>query len=186
MIDGPAAFVQLAAWPGPEQLSLPEQLGLPGFVRGEWHDDDPVPLGIEPVEPPDAPAALDCVATVVTDASHRLEVSSPRVRWFRPRPVQEPVRSYSQVLGVVLPWQRAIWLNIGYGSPQSLATTTAHEVVHHWQLLRRGRWLDDLEFDEREAEAQRRAAVLVPKGTYRTPRGRKGDAWFEPARRRYG
>ena len=183
MIDGSAAFEQLAAWPGAKQLCLPERLGLPGSVRGQRDDD--VALGIEPVEPPDAPAALDCVATVVTDASHRLEVSSPRVRWFRPRPVQEPVRSYSQVLGVVLPWQRAIWLNIVYSSPQSLATTTAHEVVHHWQLLRRGRWLDDLEFEEREAEAQRRADVLVPRGTYRTPRGRKRDAWFEPERRRY-
>jgi Zn-dependent peptidase ImmA (M78 family) len=74
---------------------------------------------------------------------------------------------------------------VDFVSAQSLATTVAHEVVHYWQDHRRGRCFDAEEHSMRERETRRRANLLVPKGTYRTPRGRKQDAWFEPAPRRY-
>jgi hypothetical protein len=176
---------QTLLFPGPEQLCLAEQLTLldPAELGGHG---DVVPKGIMPVAPPDAPAALRCVEQVVADASARLAVATPRIGWFRPVPVPDGEESYEHVRGMVFGGQRTIWLTVRYRSPQQLARTAAHEVVHRWQFVRRGSAIDDLEHEEREREAQRRAEVLVPKGMFPTPRGRKRDAWFEPSRRRYG
>ena len=76
-----------------------------------------------------------------------------------------------------------VWLNVDYRTPEDLARTVAHEVVHHWQCMTRGECLDDLEHDEREREAECRADVLIPEGSIRLPSGTERDAWFEPARR---
>ena len=113
------------------------------------------------------------------------ECSGLRVHWYRPMPVADIAKSYEYVRGFILPGRRTVWLSVGYRSPNDLAQTVAHEVVHQWQDIRRGPTIDELEHTEREGEAQRRAEALVPKGRFRTPRGKKRDAWFEPARRRY-
>jgi hypothetical protein len=177
-------YEQLPAWPDPRRLCLPEQLMLPIAVPEHRLMDTNAPAGVEPVEPPDAPAAIACVDEVLAEVRKELGVSELRVRWYHPSPVPDGEKSYLFVLGFIQPGSRAIWLNVGYASPHDLARTVAHEVVHQWQDIRRGPDLDALEFDEREGEAQRRAEVLVPKGRFRTPRGKKRDAWFEPARRR--
>jgi hypothetical protein len=176
---------QLPVFPGPEQLCLPEQLTLPVAPAERGSVPDAVPSGVEPVEPPDAPAALECVARVLTESCAALDVTTPRVRWYRPAggPGIFDEGSYWWVRGFHYPGERVIWLHVGYASAQDLATTVAHEVVHYWQDRRRGRYLDEVEHAEREREARRRAHLLVPKGTFPTPRGRKRDAWFTPARR---
>ena len=74
------AAIQLIMWPGPEQLHLPDQLALPDSMQPL---DDRVPAGAKPVQPPDAPAAIECVARVLAETCAVLGVSVPRVRWFR-------------------------------------------------------------------------------------------------------
>ena len=178
-------FEQLAAFPGPKQLCLPEQLTLPLVPAERGSVPDDVPSGVEPVEPPDAPAALGCVARVLTETSAALGVTTPRVRWYRPAAGHRifDEGSYGWVRGFHNHGERVIWLNVRYPSAQELATTVAHEVVHYWQDQRRGRCLDEVEHAEREREARRRAHLLVPKGAFPTPRGRKRDAWYAGARR---
>jgi len=178
-------YDQLSAWPSPEQLCLPEQLMLPVVVSEGRPPTTPLPAGIEPVEPPDAPAAIDCVSEVLAEVSRKLGVSGLRVRWYRSVPTPTGEMPYGQIQGFIVNGHRAVWLNVGYRDPLELARTVAHEVVHQWQYVRRGPCLDELECSEREGEARRREKVLVPKGRFRTPRGKKRDAWFEPARRRY-
>jgi hypothetical protein len=176
---------QLAAFPGPEQLCLPKQLTLPVVPAERGSVPDAVPSGADPVEPPDAPAALECVARVLTETCAALGVTTPRVRWYRPAggPGIFDEGSYWWVRGFHNHGERVIWLHVGYASAQELATAVAHEVVHYWQDARPGRCLDVVEHAEREREARRRARLLVPKGTFPTPRGRKRDAWFAGARR---
>lgn len=176
---------QLPAFPGPEQLCLPEQLMLPLAISEHRMTHTYVPVGVEVVEPPDAPAAIACVKEVLAEVSEELGVSELRVRWYRPTPVTDIADSYEYVRGFILPGRRTVWLGVTYRSPNDLARTVAHEVVHQWQDIRRGSTIDDLERREREGEAQRRAELLVPSGRFKTPRGKKRDAWFEPARRRY-
>jgi hypothetical protein len=176
---------QLLAWPVAKQLCLPEQLALLVPPPDRPPDPDDVPRGVELLEPPDARAALECVRTVLTEAANTLRTPVPRVNWFRPIEGPDTEGQYELLNGFVRHGGRVVWLYVGYRSPQRLAVTTAHEAVHYWQNYRRGPCLDDVEHSEREGEAQRRADLLVPKGTYRTPRGKKRDPWFEPARRRY-
>jgi len=171
-------YEQLPAWPEPHQLCLPEQLALP-------EPGGHVPRGVELVDALDAPAALGCVEEVLAQASRTFGIPIPVVHWFRPVLVFDAEGSYERLNGFVEHGSLVVWLNVDYQTPQGLAVTTAHEAVHYWQNYRRGTCLDDVEHAEREGEAQRRADLLVPKGTYSTPRGKKRDTWFEPARRRY-
>jgi len=173
-------------WPGPEQLCLSEQLMLPvGAVRPPTPQPR-VPAGVEPVEPPDAPAALECVTRVVAETSAALGVPEPEVRWFEPRLVGDGKESYLWVLGFHTFGESVIWLSVDYATPEGLARTVAHEMTHYWQSEARRPCVDELEGSERESEAQRRAKAIVPDRSVRTPRGRKRDLWFGPERRRYG
>jgi len=139
---------------------------------------------IEPVDAPDAPAALACVESVVEGATRTLGVPVPEVEWYRLWRYPSGKTAPMNATGFHLHGKPVIWLSVGYRTPQRLAVTTAHEVVHYWQDHRRGRCLDAVEHQEREGEARRRSRLLVPDGTYRTPRGKKLDAWFDPPRRR--
>jgi hypothetical protein len=175
---------QLPLWPKP--LSLPEQLLLPEPIPQGRAEGDDGPLQVSELEPPEAPAALECVANVLVEVCATLRVTVPRVRWYEALPGMDPEDSWEGTLGFVRFGESVVWLCVDYVSPQGLASTVAHEAVHYWQGHRRGRCLDGVEHAEREGEARRRADLMVPKGTYRTPRGKKRDRWFEPARRRYG
>jgi hypothetical protein len=141
---------------------------------------------IEPVDAPNAPAALACVETVLEDVARALDVPVPGLRWYRAWPSPGGKTRPTNTSGFVVHGEPVVWLSVAYSRPQALAVTAAHELVHYWQDQRSGRCVDAMEHREREGEARRRANVLVPKGTFRTPRGKKLDAWFEPARRRYG
>lgn len=177
---------QACLWPTPVQLCLPEQLMLPESPSEPLRPQPYVPAGVDPVEPPDAHAALECVARILRTTSAVLRVPEPRVRWYRALPVQGGAESYEWMRGFHWPGQSDIWINVVYATPEELARTVAHEVIHYWQDRSRWRCLDDLEHREREGEAERRAQTIVPTGTIRMPRGKKRDAWFEPARRIFG
>jgi len=139
---------------------------------------------VEPVDAPDAPAALACVETVLGRAARTLSVPVPEVQWYRTWPYPSGKTMPKHPTGFYRQGRPVIWLSVAYDTPQGLAVTAAHEVVHHWQDYRRGRSLDAVEHQEREGEARRRSRLLVPDGAYRTPRGKKLDAWFDPSRRR--
>jgi hypothetical protein len=140
-----------------------------------------VPMGVELLAPPDAPAAIDCVDEVIDLAAGTYGIAKPPVRWFRPAPWVSD--DYVGIRGFVFYGWPEVWLSVEYSTPNGLARTVAHEVTHRWQDVRRGPAFDDMEFHDREHEAQRRAKRLIPNGTYRTPRGRRRDAWFPGDRR---
>ena len=81
MIDLAEFGFEQPAFPGPEQLCLPEQLTLPVAPAERGSVTDAVPSGVEPVEPPDAPAALECIARVLIESCAALGVTTSRVRW---------------------------------------------------------------------------------------------------------
>jgi hypothetical protein len=147
--------------------------------------EHPLPAGIVPVEPPDAPAALECVERVLADTCAALGVRIPPIRWFRSGrgPAGD---SHMVLMGMYVFPAGIVWLNAAYRTPEALARTAAHEGVHHWQRTTRGDCVDDLEHEWREREAQHRARAIVPVGSIGMPRGKRRDAWYEQARRRTG
>lgn len=134
------------------------------------------PRGVVPAEPPHASAAISCVEVLVSTLSARFEMPKPRVRWY-----VQPPSALDRTKGEINHGEGLIWLNTGYSSPQDLARTVAHELVHRWQDFTRGRCQDADEHGTRESEAQGLARRLVPRGAYPTPRGRALNLWFDPS-----
>ena len=138
------------------------------------------PPGVVPAAPPHASAAFSCVEALVSALSARFEMPEPRVRWY-----VQPPSTLERTTGTVIHGEDVIWLNTDYRSPQELARTVAHELVHRRQDFTRGPCQDADEHGIRESEAQGLAGRLVPRGAYPTPRGRALNLWFDPASPRY-
>ena len=140
-------------------------------------------MDIEPMEPPDAPAASRCVRHMLARLDRILGGPPPRVAWFR-HSAEASQRCGFVLAGFYIDGESVIWVNYDYPSPFRLADTVAHEYIHYWRWQQgMGCEHEDLVDDDPcEEGIDAMAWHLIPWGSLPKEPAKGGADWFDPSR----